>query len=203
MVLIKSTLLTISCLVFLHAEPFSFGVRGGVPLTARPSTAAALNLDIERWTVGPTVEFRLPFNLSVGADALYRRTNQSNDVSIFGANFRSSSRTHFLELPYYGTYRLNAGLFRPFVRGGGAAARYSRDARLACVDTPSVCAAVPGTASGIGARGWSHGFLFGGGIQAKMGPLKLEPEFRYTRWISGALLEHGRNQPSLLLGISF
>jgi len=49
----------------------------------------------------------------------------------------------------------------------------------------------------------------GGGLLLKAGPLRLEPELRYTHWSSEAvprnsgLIESVANQADFLLGISF
>src|ERR1039458_1782909 len=66
---------------FAISQPFSFGVKGGVPLTdfidaAGSSSSAAGFLDFathtNRYIGGPTGEVRLPFRLGIEVDALYR-----------------------------------------------------------------------------------------------------------------------------------
>ena len=45
------------------------------------------------------------------------------------------------------------------------------------------------------------GYLAGGGVRIPvLGPLKITPEFRYTRWTSGTLFPT-RNQVEFLLGL--
>jgi hypothetical protein len=54
------------------------------------------------------------------------------------------------------------------------------------------------------------GFVFGGGLEFKLGKLRITPELRYTRWGGevfrdpvNALLQTNRNQGDFLLGITF
>lgn len=200
----KPLLLTLFAATFLAAQPFSFGVRGGVPLNTTDTGDSRYKLDVERWTVGPTGEIRLPFGLSLGADALYRRVNTNNTRTVGGGTFTDNYQTNVWEFPYYATYRAGAGPVRPFVRGGGVSGRFSNDGTYVCTGEAASCGtATPGQAVAITGTNWSHGFLFGGGLQMKLGKLKVEPEFRYTRWTSDFYGGTSRNQPSVLLGITF
>jgi hypothetical protein len=54
------------------------------------------------------------------------------------------------------------------------------------------------------------GFVFGGGIELKLGVIRFTPEFRYTRWGSenfrdpvAALLQTNKNQGDFILGLTF
>ena len=58
----------------------------------------------------------------------------------------------------------------------------------------------------------THGLAAAGGLQLRAGPLRLAPEFRYTRWTGRAFDEQGsrgffvqslQNQVDLLVGLSF
>src|ERR1700679_2867444 len=69
-------------LLFLGAstafcQPFSFGVKLGVPLTDFFNTVESSNFTFnattDRYIVGPTAELHLPLGLGVEVDALYRR----------------------------------------------------------------------------------------------------------------------------------
>src|ERR1022692_2279735 len=65
------------------SQPFSFGVKGGVPLTDFVNAATSTNANgflnfathTDRYIVGVTAELRLPFGLGVEVDALYRHLN--------------------------------------------------------------------------------------------------------------------------------
>jgi opacity protein-like surface antigen len=55
-----------------------------------------------------------------------------------------------------------------------------------------------------------EGFVFGGGLEFKLGKLRITPELRYTHWGSenfhdpvASLLRTNRNQGDFLLGITF
>jgi hypothetical protein len=52
--------------------------------------------------------------------------------------------------------------------------------------------------------------VFGGGLEVKLGILRITPEFRYTRWGSenfrdpvAALLRSNKNQGDFILGVTF
>src|SRR5664279_766800 len=91
--------------VFLSAaaafsQPFSFGVKGGMPLTDFVSAVSAQNINAStttnRYILGVTGEARLPFGLGVEVDVLYRhfRYNSSGIAnSLYGnvANIDTSS----------------------------------------------------------------------------------------------------------------
>jgi hypothetical protein len=54
------------------------------------------------------------------------------------------------------------------------------------------------------------GFVFGGGLEVKLGFLRITPELRYTRWGSenftdpvAALLHTNKNQGDFILGLTF
>jgi len=53
-------------------------------------------------------------------------------------------------------------------------------------------------------------FVFGGGVEFKLGHVRITPEFRYTRWGSenfrdpvAALLRTNKNQGDFILGLTF
>ena len=63
-----------------YSQPFSFGVKGGVPLmdfvnTTQNSFPISAISNTNRYIVGPTVEFHLPAGLAVEFDALFRHYN--------------------------------------------------------------------------------------------------------------------------------
>jgi hypothetical protein len=63
-------------------QPFSFGVKGGVPptdfLSATNSGGLGYFTTTNRYIVGPEAELRLPFGFGVEFDALYRHLNYTN-----------------------------------------------------------------------------------------------------------------------------
>ena len=71
----KSILLFLTVSTALLAQPVSFGLKGGVPLTDFIDTVSGSKTSItttNRYIVGPTIELRLPAGFGVEADALYR-----------------------------------------------------------------------------------------------------------------------------------
>jgi hypothetical protein len=130
-----------------------------------------------RFVFGPTVELRLPFGLGIEVDALYRSVKNPSGGS--------------WEFPVLARYRLPvSGRVAPFVLGGGS---FERNELL--------------RANQVGPAGTTTGFVAGGGVEAKVGWLRLTPEVRYTRWTGnfsfrGADLTH-RNEVEFLVGITF
>jgi hypothetical protein len=54
------------------------------------------------------------------------------------------------------------------------------------------------------------GFVFGGGLEVKLGFIRITPELRYTRWGSenfrdpvASLLHSNKNQGDFILGLTF
>src|SRR5664279_4887966 len=90
--------------VFLSAaaafsQPFSFGVKGGMPLTDFVGAVRAQNINAStttnRYIVGVTGEARLPFGLGVEVDILYRhfRYSSSSGVGNLTSNLTSIDTT--------------------------------------------------------------------------------------------------------------
>ena len=106
------------------AQPFSFGVKAGVPLTDFFSTVQSANFGFNsttnRYIVGPTVELRLPFGLGVEFDVLYRHLNYAG--SSFGVDVLTSSSTtgNAWEFPLLAKYRFPSKVVRPYVDAGVA-----------------------------------------------------------------------------------
>ena len=73
-------------------QPFSFGVRGGVPLTDFIDAAKSTNANgflnyathTDRYIIGVTGELRLPFGLGVELDVLYRHLNYQSSQQLAG-----------------------------------------------------------------------------------------------------------------------
>jgi opacity protein-like surface antigen len=178
----------------------SFGVTGGVGLTDAFSdeTVAGLNANIHYFSgskdyiVGPAIEVHLPLRLSVEFDALYRPLNLTRAAFITVAP-SSTTRTAIVswECPLLAKYRLPAHLVSPFVEAG-----------------PSFRSVTNQSLSGIQLSG--EGFTAGVGVEAKLGPIKIGPEVRYTRWggdsnpaMSSLQAQSNVNQVELLLGLKF
>lgn len=198
----KTIIAAIVAAVPLLCQPVSFGVKGGILLDNSPETDNRERIERHRWTVGPTIEFRLPARFSVGFDALYRSIDHSFERSVGSAFFSQQSETKHWEFPLYLKYRFLNGPIQPFVTGGGTADYARTHGQTGCTGDPLLC----GTAAGsfpINSTQWGAGFLFGGGVEWKIGRLTLAPELRWNKWVRGYLSGVGPHETSLLLGIRF
>ncbi len=95
---------------------FSFGVRGGVPLTGAYSSGDSIQVTSGPvgYLVGPMVELHLPFGLGVEADAMYRpvegllqlsqNTFESYSSGSGSWEFPILAKYHFLPLPIVKPY---------------------------------------------------------------------------------------------------
>lgn len=176
------------------AGPLGFGVKGGVPMTNMIDSVSSGDLSLasatKRYTIGPTVEIRLPFGFGVEADLLYKRTSIELVQDQSGETTTEQKSATSLEFPLLAKYRLPGDEVRPYV-AAGVSFRHLSDLK----------------AFVTGADPASRGFVMAGGIQFKLGPVRLSPELRWTRWGSGSgetgVLKYNRNQAEFLVGITF
>jgi opacity protein-like surface antigen len=187
------------------AQPFTFGVKAGVPLTDFYSTVHSenfgFNSNTKRYVVGPTVELRLPFGLGIEFDALYRRASYSGAGVINGLPAAVSATGNAWEFPLLAKYRFPVPVARPFIDAGIAWDRLGgvRQSVLRAVNLSE--------ARDISDR-TTKGFVMGAGIDIHLG-IHISPEIRYTRWGSThfvdpvSLVRGSRNQAEFLLGITF
>ena len=86
-------------------QPFSFGVKAGVPLTDFLTAAESQNVSYftttNRYIFGVTAELRLPFGLGVEVDALYRHLNYQESSGTIATGTTASD----FEFPLLGKYR--------------------------------------------------------------------------------------------------
>jgi len=167
------------------AQPLGAGVKVGLPLTdpfhIQPfPTFAAFSAKARSYTIGPYVEFRLPLKLALEADALYRGYDFSNaSIGVSGRSW---------EFPVVVKHKLLAGPVRPYFEAGLSFQHLS--------DIPS-----------IGVNHNSNcGIVAGGGLELRLGALKISPEIRYTGWTLrnfDSVVQSDRNQVTLLFGIGF
>jgi opacity protein-like surface antigen len=203
------------------AQIVSFGVKAGVPLSpALPHFYDYGNnlLDTGRWTVGPTVEFRLVHGFSVEVDALYRSYRDAGSYS-FPATIAEGTNLVNL-VPFSGSYRQNVKVWdfpvllkyrftakgvHPFVNAGYTWSHESSDEvqSLTCLGTVDACNASdlkPYLNTPIASKGSNNrsGPTVGAGLEFKYGKIKIAPELRYTRF--------GRpntNNATLMVGFTF
>jgi hypothetical protein len=189
------------------AQPFSFGVIGGIPVTNAFSAVlgayGATTTYDRQYIIGPTAEIHLPFHLSVEVDALYRRngfvTNYSVPLPITPATSSTNSLSAAVndwQFPILAKYEFAVvPLLRPFVSGGLVYRHTGANTNnpLTTFNNPN-----------------SAGIAIGGGIALKVGPLRLAPQVRYTHWPSPPLTTNlyttvtsNSNQADFLVAFTF
>jgi hypothetical protein len=193
-------LLSLLPVIPAFCQPVSVGAEAGIPLD-RTGSAIHTSVDKERWIGGPTIEIRLPRHFGLGVDALYRRINENTSRNVGSTIFFSNATTNHWEFPIYLKYRFGEGPMYPFVLGGGAFEHASVSGTAGCAGDPLLCGSA-GTGT-IAATSLGGGYLLGGGVEFRVGRLKVAPEFRYTRWVRGYFAGAGSDQPALLVGIRF
>jgi hypothetical protein len=222
------------------AQIVSVGVKGGIPLTQAVTgdyqsstnmlagivTAGAgvsevtgnypsptNMLDTGRWTIGPTIEFRLPFRFSLEADLLYRAyreqfSGSEAEVTFNGTTYpatflSSQSNNKVWDLPLLLKYRILPGRFRPFVDAGYTLSHRTSDVNsvFECLSSAAVCSASTFSFHNSGQSSFSQdtaGPTGGIGIEYKYAKLTFAPEMRFTR-----LSNPTANVLTLLLGVTF
>jgi hypothetical protein len=175
---------------------FSFGIKGGVPLTDAFSGSTSMGVDLithtfsntKNYVIGPTVELSLPFGLSVEADALYRPLNLTTDITVVPQPLAHYSATiNSWEFPILGKYHfLHTPVVKPYVEAGPIFRHLGSQASYLS----------------------NSGFALGGGVDLKLWLVRITPELRYSRWGGDAATTFTvppsqLNQAEILLGISF
>lgn len=201
------------------SQPFSYGVKAGVPLTdfinAAGSTNASGFLDFathtNRYIVGVTGELRLPFGLGVEVDALYRHVNYQSTSGAVDAITKANTTGNAFEFPIMGKYRFGTKVIHPFVDAGVA---FDTLQGLKQAITTAVAGSTNSTNSSTSTPSQlqnttTRGFVTGAGLDFHFLVIHIQPEIRYTRWgaqhfldVSG-LLHSNQNQAEFLLGITF
>ncbi len=187
------------------AQLVSFGVKAGVPITGAFDTLKSGPVNYldqsRRYLIGPAIEVNLPFRLSVEADALARRLGVDANATDSSATARV--RATSWDFPIMGKWRLLPGPVRPFV-GAGPVFRY-----YSSLDFSGVRSLVTLSSTRL-ANNRQTGFIFGGGVELKLGRFRIIPELRYTRWgndafqdVVGTVLSTNKNQGDFVLGLMF
>jgi opacity protein-like surface antigen len=205
-----------------YSQLFSFGLKGGVPLTDFVDAASGTNpagfvnfaTHTNRYIVGPTAELHLPFGFSVEVDALYRHLNYQGTSQGVDTFTSSKTTSNDWEFPILGKYRfLKTKLVRPYVDAGVAfdtlqgLSQTVQNTLFAGNNTTTTTTST-GNPSQL-QNSTARGYVFGGGLDFKFLVLHIQPEIRYTRWGAehffdpSGLLHSSENQGEFLLGITF
>jgi len=181
---------------FAAEHIFSFGIKGGVPLTDAFTDATTRGVDVithtfsntKNYVIGPTVELSLPFGFAVEADALYRPLNLTTDITVVPQPLAHySPNINSWEFPILGKYHfLHTPIVKPYVEAG------------------PIFRHVGSQASYLS----NSGFAIGGGVDFKLLLVRITPELRYSRWGGDAastffVPPSQLNQAEFLIGISF
>jgi hypothetical protein len=209
------------CLLILaaaaaSAQPFSIGVKGGMPMTDFVDVVRAQNINAStttnRYIVGVTGEARLPFGLGVEVDVLYRhfRYNSSSGVSNLTSNITNIDTTASAwEFPILAKYRFKGKFVRPFVDGGVAWDKLSGLTQtvknvVATVSHSTTTSSPPELANST-----TRGYVLGAGVDLKLLLIHISPEVRLTRWgakhfiDTTGIVNSKQNQAEFLVGITF
>lgn len=160
------------------AQPISFGIRGGVP--ANGAFIHSIGVDVstdagsKNYLIGPEVEVHLPLGFSVEADGLYHPLSLTQNV-FAGQGFHNSYNYHSWEFPVLAKYRfLHTPIIKPLIEAGPTFRATSQSLNEFS----------------------KAGFVVGGGVEIKMGHLRIEPDVRYIRWGSDSLVNGQNFAPS-------
>jgi hypothetical protein len=214
----KSLIVLLIGLTPAPAQRFSFGMKGGVPLTAFFDTATVAirggivgySSDTRRYTFGPVVEWRLTGHAGMELNALYRRFgyHRAENTSVSGVTTISSltSRGTSWDFPVLAKYRWQSRV-TPFV-SAGFALRYMRPGRTRGVSTVQTSNGTITTPvdTDEGAPLFIPGAAAAIGVEFGRGRVRLIPEFRYTRWRNTTItdvLHVAANQAEFLVGLLF
>jgi hypothetical protein len=179
---------------------FSFGIKGGFPLTDPLSDATLNSVDVvthvfsnsKNYVVGPTVELNLPFGLAVEADALYRPLSLTTETRVLPLTTvrRRSVDVQSMEFPVLlKAHFVHTPIVKPYVEAGPIF-RY--------------------TATKVSYLS-NNGFTLGAGMDVKLAVLQVGPELRYSHWgsdsastlLNVSLPPSNKNQVEFLIGLSF
>jgi opacity protein-like surface antigen len=191
-------------------QPFSFGVKAGVPLTDFLSATQSQNVSYftttNRYIAGVTAELHLPFGLGVEVDALYRHLNYQESSSTIATGTTASD----FEFPLLGKYRFPMiKVVHPFVDAGMAFDSLA-GVKQEITKVVNFTGVATSTSNPLELHNTTtRGFVVGGGIDIHFLIIHILPEIRYTRWgaqhffdVNG-LLHSNVNQGEFLLGITF
>lgn len=190
----------------ISAQPVSFGVKGGVAMTA----PGASNNEGKRYEVGPSVEFRLPANFAVEFSAIYSRTGATS-LFYYGTPATLTQTTSYRtrgnnwEFPLLGKYyfRSREDRWRPYLGTGYAFRSTWYEVKGSSVSVDSTQHTTVTTPFHTDYRSAVDvGAMAAAGVRFQTGRIHFLPEIRYTRY-SEANSFYRKNQLKFLIGVTF
>ncbi len=209
----RSLLLLLAAVSGAVAQPFTAGVKLGVPLTdflsAAESGDTSYSTITNRYIVGLEGELRLPFGLGIELDVLYRHVNYSSTISSLSTTTTAGTTSNDWEFPFVAKYKFKAPVVRPYAEAGVA-----WDTLQGLSQTvKSTVAGVVGSSSSTSnppelANSSTRGLVLGAGVDIHVLLIHITPEIRYTRWgarqfFAPGLLSSNQNQAEFLVGVTF
>ena len=208
----KPILLLLFGAVAAVAQPFTVGVKGGVPLTDFVNTVTSptpslgsFGATTNRYIVGPTAELYLPAGFGVEFDALYRHLNYNVHGEVIDLITGGKTTGNAWEFPLLAKYRFPIPGIKPFVDGGVSFDTLGGLKQTIISGTTTTTTSHPAELR----HNTIAGVVVGGGLDIHLASLHFLPEIRYTRWDSqhlrdaNDLFHWNQNQAEFLLGITF
>lgn len=210
-VIMRSLLLFLLGAVSACSQPFTAGVKIGVPLTDFITTVENVSSSVpNRFVGGVTGELRLPFGLGVEVDILYRRLHYQYTVgNPLSGLIADRTTANSWEFPILAKYRFPSRIVRPYVDAGVAFDTLSGlTDTVSQIGTPTLPVARATPTPAALQNNSTKGFVIGAGVDIHAFVIHLSPEIRYTRWGSphfnlSGVLSSNQNQAEFLLGITF
>ena len=190
-------------------QTVTFGVKGGVPAqTPLSGTDGSMP-----FSVGPTIEFRLPSRFSIETGFLFHRMGRVSGNSIFFYPENSltltylSLRGHAWEVPVLAKYRFRreGTTWAPFVAAGPTLRRTSLETNYATgilSGTSLTSISAQPAYNGTTVK-WNVDPAVAAGIDFRAGRCHLAPEVRYSYWGAGTTTVARKNQVEFLFGFRF
>jgi hypothetical protein len=215
----KSILLFVLTVSAASAQLFSYGIKGGLPMTsfidAVQSGSATSSSTTNRYIVGPTGEVHLPHGFGVEVDILYRHFNFQWSGPLVpnpfaGASTYSTATTGSAwEFPVLGKYRIKSKVVHPFVDAGVSWDALSGLTQTATQVLNSVTSKTSTSNPTALSNSTTRGFVMGGGLDVKVLIFHISPEVRFTRWGDkhfidpSGLIHSNLSQAEFLVGFTF
>ena len=188
------------CTAALNAQSFSIGVLGGAPFEDVVQTVTTSGIQFvpktPNFVVGPAMRIGLPAHFRLEMDALYRpyEFTQSSASALLGSTVTNVSASQW-RFPLLLQYEIHTPVIKPFVEGG-----------LSWDHLSNISTAARNITSGPGAlvHVSNASVVLGGGVDIKMGFVRLSGELRWSHLNSADFQAISRvNQAEALVGIHF
>ena len=194
------------------SQPFSAGLKAGVPLTEFFNTVQNVSYSVpNRYIIGATAELHLPLGFAIEGDVLFRHLNYTDHLPttpfITTTDQATSSSWEF---PIVLKYRFPMRIVRPYVDAGVA---WDTLSGLTDTVTQTVAPAFSSSTTSTSkpaslTNNTTMGFVMGAGVDVHALVIHISPEIRYTRWASphfnlSGVINSNQNQAEFLVGFTF